>query len=169
MLSTDRHCAFWGDRMVKNAEYRIFHIFLVLILFSQVPNVAAIEAPAEQWNRSFGIDGSAFILKTDSEGNQEWMEVFPNCTLYSVQQTSGNGYIAAGVKNGNAWLVKLASDKESTQYEDGKNNESESVNGTESENAENVEYGNTSDSFFDQIRYYIYDTFNGFFQWDYYT
>ncbi len=118
---------------------------------------------------SYGTDGSAFILKTDSKGNQEWMKVFSNCTLYSIQQTSDSGYIAAGVKNGNAWLVKLASDKEGTQYEDGKNNESENGNGTEPESGESVEYGNTSDSFFDQIRYYIYDTFNGFFQWDYYT
>jgi len=118
---------------------------------------------------SYGTDGSAFILKTDSKGNQEWMKVFSNCTLYSVQQTSDSGYIAAGVKNGNAWLVKLAGDKEGTHYEDRKNNESERGNGTESESAESAEYGNTSDSFFDQIRYYIYDTFNGFFQWDYYT
>lgn len=66
---------------------------------------------------SYGKDGSAFILKTDSKGNQEWMKIFSNCTLYSVQQTSDDGYIAAGVKNGNAWLVKLVDDKGSIEYE----------------------------------------------------
>ncbi len=150
--------------MVKNVEYRIFQFFLVLILFLQASNAAASEAPAEQWNRSFGgdnydyfrcveqtsdggyiiagtihvnetdvydiwliktneygqeqwnktfggplddsafslsvtqdngyvltgkytescsygTDGSSFMLKTDSEGNQEWMKVLSNCTL----------------------------------------------------------------------------------------
>jgi hypothetical protein len=57
---------------------------------------------------SFGKNAAAFILNTDSEGNQEWMKVFSNCTLYSVQQTSDGGYVAAGAKNGDAWLVKLA-------------------------------------------------------------
>jgi hypothetical protein len=66
---------------------------------------------------SYGKDGSAFILKTDSKGNQKWIKIFSNCTLYSVQQTSDDGYIAAGVKNGNAWLVKLVDDKGSIEYE----------------------------------------------------
>ncbi|WP_156161366.1 hypothetical protein [Methanosarcina sp. 1.H.A.2.2] len=42
--------------MVKKTEYKMFLIFLVLILFLQVSNAAASEAPAEQWNRSFGRD-----------------------------------------------------------------------------------------------------------------
>ncbi|WP_269850998.1 hypothetical protein [Methanosarcina horonobensis] len=67
---------------------------------------------------SFVIDGSAFILKTDSEGNQRWIKTLSNCTLYSVQQTLDGGFIAAGVKNENAWVVKLAGDGESVEYED---------------------------------------------------
>lgn len=118
---------------------------------------------------AFETDGAAFIIKTDSEGNQEWMKVFSNCTLYSVQQTSDGGYVAAGVKNGDAWLVRLANDKEGTEYEGGKNTESEDGKDTNPENRVIVEYGNTSDSLFTQIRHYICDIFRGIFQWDYYT
>lgn len=126
---------------------------------------------------AFETDDNAFILKTDSEGNQEWMAIFSNCTLYSVQQTSDGGYVAAGVKNGNVWLVKLAGDGKDTKYEAGKDTESEncedieSENGkdTESENGESIGYGNTSDSFSAQIRHYICDIFKGVFQWDFYT
>lgn len=104
---------------------------------------------------SFGTDSTAFILKTDSEGNQEWVKVFSNCTLYSVQQTSDGGYIAVGVKNGNAWLVKLAGNG---------NTESEGSKDSESESRGNIESENAPDSFFDQIRYYICDIFRGIFQ-----
>ncbi|HII01937.1 TPA: hypothetical protein HA351_09930 [Methanosarcinaceae archaeon] len=88
---------------------------------------------------SFVIDGSAFILKTDSDGNQEWLKEFTNCTLYSVQQTSDGGYVAAGVKNENAWLVKLAGDGRNTE------------NGGSS-----IESDDTYDSVFSQILNYIY-------------
>ncbi|AKB43899.1 hypothetical protein MSKOL_1559 [Methanosarcina sp. Kolksee] len=126
---------------------------------------------------SYGTEGAAFILKTDSEGNQEWMKIFSNCTLYSVQQTSDGGYVAAGVKNGNAWLVKLANNREGTEYEGGKNTESddgkdtdyESGKNIESANGESVGYGSTSESLSTQIRHYICDIFRGVFQWDYYT
>ncbi|MCC4770689.1 hypothetical protein FXV91_11005 [Methanosarcina sp. DH2] len=92
---------------------------------------------------SFVIDGSAFILKTDGEGNQEWIKEFTNCTLYSVQQTSDGGYIAAGVKNGNAWLVKLAGVGEGADYKDGKG----------------IEHEDTSEGSFSLIKDYIYDAF----------
>lgn len=134
---------------------------------------------------SSGPDSAAFMLKTDSDGNQEWIKVFSNCTLYSVQQTSDGGYVAAGIKNENAWLVKLSSDKKDTGHEGGKNTESEdgkdteykdckdtdyeNSKDTESANGENIESGNTSDSFSVQIRHYICDIFKGVFQWDYYT
>jgi len=57
-----------------------------------------------------GSGGKGFILKTDADGNQEWMVEFSNCTLYSVEQTSDNGYIAAGIKDGRPWVVKLEGD-----------------------------------------------------------
>lgn len=98
-----------------------------------------------RYNDSFSyvIDGSAFILKTDSEGNQEWIKVFPNCTLYSGQQTSDGGYIAAGVKNENAWLVKLEGDREGVDYGNG----------------EGVDYKDLSDSSFSPIKNHVYDIF----------
>ncbi|WP_292388857.1 hypothetical protein [Methanosarcina sp. UBA5] len=126
---------------------------------------------------AFETDGDAFILKTDVDGNQEWMKIFSNCTLYSVQQTSDGGYVAAGVKNRNAWLVKLAGDGEDAMYEagkdteskDGKDIESEDGKDTEPENGESIGSGNMSDSLSAQIRYYICDIFKGVFQWDYYN
>ncbi|MEN6292083.1 MAG: hypothetical protein ABFD07_08760, partial [Methanobacterium sp.] len=82
--------------MVKNVEHRIFQIFLVLILFLQASNVAAAEAPEEQWNRSFGGNG----------------EDSASC----VQQTSDSGYLVAGTTASygkgtegypDAWLIKV--------------------------------------------------------------
>ncbi|WP_407281573.1 hypothetical protein V7O61_12645 [Methanolobus sp. WCC1] len=58
-----------------------------------------------------GRGGKGFILKTDADGNQEWMTEFSNCTLFSVEQTSDNGYVAAGIKDGRPWVVKLEGDK----------------------------------------------------------
>ncbi|WP_440947770.1 hypothetical protein ACSAZL_05840 [Methanosarcina sp. T3] len=92
---------------------------------------------------SFGYEDGAFILKTDSKGNQEWIKVFPNCTLYSGQQTSDGGYIAAGVKNGNAWLVKLEGDRE----------------GIDCGNGKGVDYKDISDSSFSPIKNHVYDIF----------
>jgi len=69
-------------------------------------------------SQAFGIDNSGFILKTDSDGNQEWLKEFSNCTLYSVQETSDGGYVAAGVKNENAWLVKLEGDGRNAKNEE---------------------------------------------------
>ncbi|AKB24984.1 hypothetical protein MSMTP_1515 [Methanosarcina sp. MTP4] len=125
------------------------------------------ESGQEHWNKTFGsprddfgisismtsdngyvltgrYDGSAFILKTDSDGNQEWLKEFSNCTLYSVQQTSDGGYVAAGVKNENAWLVKLAGD--------GRNIENEETS---------IEYNDISDSVFSQILNSIYGISSG--------
>lgn len=93
----------------------------------------------------FGYDGGAFVLKTNSEGNQEWIKEFSNCTLYSVQQTSDGGYIAAGVKNENAWLVKLAGDEKDVENK-----------------VSSIEYNDTTDNIFSQIFNYIF----GIFRWD---
>ncbi|AKB78287.1 hypothetical protein MSHOH_1804 [Methanosarcina horonobensis HB-1 = JCM 15518] len=75
---------------------RLFQIFLILILFSLASDLAAAEAPAEQWNRSFGGDG---------EDNSR-----------CVEQTSDGRYIVAGTTDSyskgpddqsDAWLIKL--------------------------------------------------------------
>ena len=57
----------------------------------------------------------AWLIKTDANGNQQWGETFLgyrsgslryNIYGYFVQQTSDGGYILAGAKFNNAWLVK---------------------------------------------------------------
>ena len=82
--------------MIKTVEYIIFQIFLFLVLFLQVSNVAAVEEPLEQWNRSFGGNGE------DS--------------AWCIQQTSEGGYIVAGTTASygkgiegypDAWLIKV--------------------------------------------------------------
>jgi len=60
---------------------------------------------------SFGLAGVHFwLVKTDAAGNMEWNKTYGagGEVAYSVQQTSDEGYIAAGVTGsfGGAWLVK---------------------------------------------------------------
>ena len=100
------------------------------------------ETPPEEWNRTFGSvysgrygqslqqtsDGgyiltgskymyttesrSAFLLKTDTNGNEQWNRTFEDIGLenaYSVQQTLDGGYLLAGFSHlepGYAWLTK---------------------------------------------------------------
>jgi len=87
---------FEGSTVIKTVEHIIFQIFLFLVLFLQVSNVAAVEEPLEQWNRSFGGNGE------DS--------------AWCIQQTSEGGYIVAGTTASygkgiegypDAWLIKI--------------------------------------------------------------
>ncbi len=69
---------------------------------------------------SFGADnGSAWLIKTDTNGVEEWNKTFGGISsdkASSVQQTSDGGYIVAGdtysfgADNGSAWLVKVGKD-----------------------------------------------------------
>jgi predicted secreted protein len=69
---------------------------------------------------SFGAGGSdAWLIKTDSDGNKEWDELFGGTNVevgFSVQQTNDDGYIITGYiftysnQNYDAWLVKTDSD-----------------------------------------------------------
>ena len=119
----------------------------------------------EQWNRTFGgtdFDGaysvqqtadggyvfsgctysydaavwsSFWLVKTDSNGNEQWNKTFKGYYAYSVQQTSDNGYILAGIIHGlgthDFWLLKT----------DSKGNEqwSKTFGGTESDVAGSVQ------------------------------
>jgi hypothetical protein len=51
--------------------------------------------------------GDGWLVKIDDNGNTVWEKKFPGGELYSVKQTSGNGYICSGKLNGNAWLLRV--------------------------------------------------------------
>jgi hypothetical protein len=50
---------------------------------------------------------SGWLVKIDDNGNTVWEKTFPGGTLYSIKQTSGNGYVCSGSKDGNAWLLRV--------------------------------------------------------------
>ncbi|MFH0954782.1 MAG: S8 family serine peptidase [Candidatus Micrarchaeota archaeon] len=62
-----------------------------------------------------GGQGAAWLIKTDSTGNQQWQKTFGTSgdnRAYFVQQTPDNGYILTGQKSGNGtdlWLIKTNS------------------------------------------------------------
>ena len=67
--------------------------------------------------KSYGTGNSDFwLVKTDSKGDKKWDRTFGGvnvCHTPSVQQTSDNGYILAGIKEsygagfGDVWLIKV--------------------------------------------------------------
>ncbi len=66
--------------------------------------------------KSYGtVFGDAWVVKTDSEGNELWNKTFggaANDWMRSVQQTVDGGYIIAGLygaNSGDFWLVKIDS------------------------------------------------------------
>ena len=60
---------------------------------------------------SFGAGGfDAYIIKTDSLGNEQWNNTYGGSTgdyAYSIQQTFDGGYIFTGIRNNNIYLVKI--------------------------------------------------------------
>ena len=120
---------------------------MVLLVFTNV--IYAEMAPEETWSKTFGGSGvdhahsvqqtsdggyiiagytpsygagehDFWLVKTDSDGNEEWNKTFGGSDVdsaYSVQQTSDGGYILAGNTysygddiGGDFWLVKTDSE-----------------------------------------------------------
>lgn len=50
---------------------------------------------------------SGWLVKIDDNGNTVWEKTFAGGMLYSIKQTSGNGYVCSGRKNGRAWLLRV--------------------------------------------------------------
>ena len=73
-----------------------------------------IVAGATNEDFDYGLFGDAILIKTDSQGNEEWNKTYSGNMAYSVQQTNESGYIFTGYKMdgsecGKAWLVKTDS------------------------------------------------------------
>lgn len=67
---------------------------------------------------SFGVSGSAFLVKADASGNSVWTQFYGGASTdsaYSVQETSDNGFILAGstftygAGGGDMYLIKTDS------------------------------------------------------------
>lgn len=48
-----------------------------------------------------------WLVKIDDNGNTVWEKIFAGGWLYSIKQTSGNGYVCSGRKDGKAWLLRV--------------------------------------------------------------
>lgn len=58
------------------------------------------------FTRSYGSSCSAWLIKTNKQGNEQWNKTFEGGSAESVKQTSDRGYILAGNVNKDAWLIK---------------------------------------------------------------
>jgi len=68
---------------------------------------------AETSDSGFAIagrkDGDALLIKTDSDGNEEFSKTYGGDDARSVVETSDGGFAIAGLTSGGAWLVKTDS------------------------------------------------------------
>ncbi|MBE0523818.1 MAG: PKD domain-containing protein [Methanosarcinales archaeon] len=53
-------------------------------------------------------DRNIMLVKTNPEGEEQWVKSFEGDTIHSVLQTSDGGYVLAGDKDSDFWLVKLS-------------------------------------------------------------
>ena len=68
---------------------------------------------AETSDSGFAIagrkDGDVLLIKTDSDGNEEFSKTYGGDDARSVVETSDGGFAIAGLTSGGAWLVKTDS------------------------------------------------------------
>lgn len=69
-------------------------------------------SPLAGSKRNASDDLHAWLLKTDSSGNEQWNktygETYVSTVANSIQETSDKGYIVAGFSYSNAWLLKVS-------------------------------------------------------------
>jgi len=96
---------------------------LVVALALLVSRSSVAQSGDEQWNiageaRSYADSrGDAWLIKTDSEGDEQWNKTFGGLgyydVSYSVDQTSDGGYIVTGwtrsygAGRDSVWLIKV--------------------------------------------------------------
>lgn len=51
--------------------------------------------------------GSGWLVKIDENGITVWERTFPGGVLYSIERTSGRGYVCGGTRDGKAWLLRV--------------------------------------------------------------
>jgi hypothetical protein len=121
-------------------------LFLIIVLLSYFATSVAVaseenDIPVEQWNKTFGFANvnshvqnsngeyflagnnnfNAFLIKTDSNGNELWNKTFNKKNGNSIQQTIDGGCVMAGsastsyfkddgsyiIKDDESWLIKV--------------------------------------------------------------
>jgi hypothetical protein len=55
------------------------------------------------------------LIKTDAGGIFKWKKIFGSGRVWSFQQTADGGYIGAGSRSGDAWVIKISEEGDPTE------------------------------------------------------
>lgn len=114
-------------------QKKFLFLSIVLLSFFTIGVVVASEEndiPVEQWNKTFGmatvyshvqtsegeyflagmVSFDAFLIKTDSNGNELWNKTFNKKKVNSIQLTNDGGCVMAGARDlwdDESWLIKV--------------------------------------------------------------
>jgi hypothetical protein len=114
-------------------QKKLLFLSIVLLSFFAIDVVVASEEndiPVEQWNKTFGmatvyshaqtsegeyflagmVNFDAFLIKTDSNGNELWNKTFNKKKVNSIQLTNDGGCVMAGARDlwdDESWLIKV--------------------------------------------------------------
>ena len=120
------------DRLGRNAVFILVLVTAVVLVCVGAGTVVAQSAPTEEFSKTYGgagddwvlsvaetsdsgfaiagrKDGDALLIKTDSDGNEEFSKTYGGDDARSVVETSDGGFAIAGLTSGGAWLVKTDS------------------------------------------------------------